>query len=63
MLLRNHSDIHVFFVSRYLFVYAGTVYFFIFWLLFFGFRLRGEAPASQPNQSTTKIRLTKNLSF
>jgi hypothetical protein len=32
MLLRNHSDIHVFFVNRYLFVYAGTVYFFLLWL-------------------------------
>ena len=33
MLLRNHSDIHVFFVDRYLFVFAGTVYFFFVWLL------------------------------
>jgi hypothetical protein len=33
MLLRNHSDIHVSFVNRYLFVYAGTVYFFLFWLI------------------------------
>jgi hypothetical protein len=36
MLLRNHSDIHVFFVDRYLFVYAGTVYFFLFWLIIMG---------------------------
>jgi hypothetical protein len=35
MLLRNHSDIHVFFVDRYLFVFAGTVYFFFLWLLIF----------------------------
>lgn len=46
MLLRNHSDIHVYFVDRYLFVYAGTVYFFLLWLILsarqflpgFGFR-------------------------
>jgi hypothetical protein len=36
MLLRNHSDIHVVFVNRYLFVYAGTVYFFLLWLIFMG---------------------------
>lgn len=39
MLLRNHSDIHVFFVSRYLFVYTGTTYFFLLWLILFGKRL------------------------
>jgi hypothetical protein len=32
MVLRNHSDIHLFFVSRYVFVFAGTVYFFLIWL-------------------------------
>jgi hypothetical protein len=35
MVLRNHSDIHVFFVNRYLFVYAGTVYFYLVWLIVF----------------------------
>ncbi len=63
MLLRNHSDIHVFFVSRYLFVYAGTVYFFILWLLFFAVRLRNQVTYPAPNQSSTKIRLTKNPSL
>ena len=33
MILRNHSDIHLFFVSRYVFVFAGTVYFFAVWLI------------------------------
>lgn len=33
MVLRNHSDIHVFFVNRYLFVYSGVVYFFLVWLI------------------------------
>lgn len=33
MVLRNHSDIHVIFVNRYLFVYAGTVYFFAVYLM------------------------------
>jgi hypothetical protein len=32
MILRNHSDVHLFFVSRYVFVFAGTVYFFAIWL-------------------------------
>ena len=39
MLLRNHSDIHVFFVDRYLFVFAGTAYFFLLWLLISSGRL------------------------
>jgi len=33
MILRNHSDMHIFFVSRYLFVFAGTSYFFALWLV------------------------------
>jgi hypothetical protein len=32
MVLRQHSDIHIFFVSRYLFVFAGSVYFYGAWL-------------------------------
>lgn len=32
MVLRQHSDVHVFFVNRYLFVFAGTVYFYTLWL-------------------------------
>ncbi len=32
MVLREHSDIHIFFVSRYLFVFAGTAYFYGVWL-------------------------------
>lgn len=47
MLLRNHSDIHVFFVSRYLFVYAGTVYFFLLWLIISGRRFVPKWPASR----------------
>jgi hypothetical protein len=33
IIMRNHSDIHIAFVSRYLFVFAGTVYFYLLWLL------------------------------
>jgi FtsH-binding integral membrane protein len=33
-IMKNHSDIHVIFVSRYLFVFAGSVYFYFAWLLF-----------------------------
>lgn len=33
MVLRQHSDIHIFFVNRYLFVFAGTVYFYGAWLV------------------------------
>ncbi len=33
MVLRQHSDIHIFFVSRYLFVFAGTVFFYGAWLV------------------------------
>jgi hypothetical protein len=33
IIMRNHSDIHIAFVSRYLFVFAGTVYFYTLWLL------------------------------
>lgn len=32
MVLRQHSDIHIFFVSRYLFVFAGATYFYGAWL-------------------------------
>ncbi len=32
MVLRQHSDIHIFFVSRYLFVFAGAAYFYGAWL-------------------------------
>lgn len=31
--MKNHSDIHVFFVNRYLFVFAGSTYFYSVWLL------------------------------
>jgi hypothetical protein len=51
MLLRNHSDIHVFFVSRYLFVFAGTVYFFLLWLIISSRRL---LPRQPKNQSTSE---------
>jgi hypothetical protein len=34
MVLREHSDMHIFFVSRYLFVFAGTAYFYGVWLFF-----------------------------
>jgi hypothetical protein len=34
MVLRQHSDIHIFFVNRYLFVFAGAVYFYGIWLVF-----------------------------
>ncbi len=32
-IMQNHSDIHVFFVNRYLFVFAGTIYFYLIWIL------------------------------
>lgn len=46
MILRNHSDIHLFFVSRYVFVFAGTVYFFTAWLV-----LRAKSFLPQREQS------------
>jgi hypothetical protein len=49
MLLRNHSDIHVFFVDRYLFVFAGTVYFFLLWLIISSRRF---LPKRQGNRQT-----------
>jgi hypothetical protein len=49
MLLRNHSDIHVFFVDRYLFVFAGTVYFFLLWLIISSRRF---LPRRQGNRQT-----------
>jgi hypothetical protein len=48
MLLRNHSDIHVFFVDRYLFVFAGTVYFFLVWLIISSRRLLPKRQVSKP---------------
>jgi hypothetical protein len=47
MLLRNHSDIHVFFVDRYLFVFAGTVYFFLVWLILSSRHLLPRRPESK----------------
>jgi hypothetical protein len=32
-IMKNHSDIHVHFVNRYLFVFAGSIYFYTIWLL------------------------------
>jgi hypothetical protein len=68
MLLRNHFDIHVFFVERYLFVFAGTVYFFLLWLIissrrFFSQTTGKSSDISKNHQWHLIIRTKKPYTF